>query len=67
MESIFANLSEKQKRNLLKISADFKKKMQRMVNDPKSGCTGISMSSPHVDGGKEFIIAERKIAPEKKP
>jgi hypothetical protein len=34
--------------------------MQKMCDNPKSGFTSISISSPTWNDGKEIIIAEKK-------
>lgn len=45
---------------LSKAAGDLVNSMQQVVNDPRGGIDKISISSPSVDDGKEFVIAERK-------
>jgi hypothetical protein len=54
-------IDEKKMKKLLAIGARFRKEMQRLVDDNKSGITGITISSPRVNGGKETVIAEKKV------
>lgn len=39
----------------------FKKNMQKICNDPKSGVTSISISSPTLENNKEIVIAKKEV------
>jgi len=53
-------MSKKKTITALEAVLKFKKSMQKICNDPTSGVTSISITSPSYNKGKEVIIAEKK-------